>query len=196
MKHSLATLCVLVAVAMISWEQASAQLRVSVNSPGTEPVVAPGRAMGSTADPMGDESPKPPVAREPRGNPLWAIPLKSLTATRERPLFSPSRRPPPRPVTSFAAPPKPAEPALPPAEPPRPQLALIGVIAGEQDGVAVLLDEMTKEVVRLRKNEGHGGWILRSIKGREATLQRDAFTAVLTLPAPGAALPSAAGQPK
>ncbi|HKS60528.1 MAG TPA: hypothetical protein VJT13_02445, partial [Xanthobacteraceae bacterium] len=34
----------------------------------------------------------PPV--EPSGNPLWAIPLSSLNATRERPLFLPSRRAP------------------------------------------------------------------------------------------------------
>ena len=31
---------------------------------------------------------------EPSGNPLWAIPLSALTATRERPLFLPSRRAP------------------------------------------------------------------------------------------------------
>src|SRR5258708_33146709 len=29
------------------------------------------------------------------GNPLWAVPLDALSMTRERPLFSPSRRPPP-----------------------------------------------------------------------------------------------------
>src|SRR5262252_476557 len=28
-----------------------------------------------------------PGAAEPRGNPLWAIPLSSLSATRERPIF-------------------------------------------------------------------------------------------------------------
>ena len=31
---------------------------------------------------------------EPSGNPLWAIPLSALTATRERPIFLPSRRAP------------------------------------------------------------------------------------------------------
>ena len=31
---------------------------------------------------------------DPTGNPLWAIPLSSLTATRERPIFLPSRRAP------------------------------------------------------------------------------------------------------
>ena len=31
---------------------------------------------------------------DPTGNPLWAIPVSSLTATRERPIFPPSRRAP------------------------------------------------------------------------------------------------------
>src|SRR5690348_5378824 len=30
----------------------------------------------------------------PTGNPLWSIPLSALAATRERPIFSASRRPP------------------------------------------------------------------------------------------------------
>src|ERR1700721_2394532 len=38
-----------------------------------------------------------PPAPQP-GNPLWAVPFSSLTVTRERPLFSASRRPPPPPV--------------------------------------------------------------------------------------------------
>ena len=40
----------------------------------------------------------PAAARErpaPSGNPLWTLPLKQLSITRERPIFSPSRRPPP-----------------------------------------------------------------------------------------------------
>ena len=44
-----------------------------------------------------DMSPRRPPRVErsdPSGNPLWAIPLSALTATRERPLFLPSRRAP------------------------------------------------------------------------------------------------------
>src|SRR5262249_53698680 len=52
---------------------------------------------------------------EPHGNPLWAIPLRSLSATRERPIFLPSRRPPaPRVVASPA--PAPVQPS-PPQQP-------------------------------------------------------------------------------
>ena len=43
----------------------------------------------------------------PSANPLWTIPLSSLTATRERPLFSPSRRPPQSVVVAKAPPPPP-----------------------------------------------------------------------------------------
>jgi hypothetical protein len=31
----------------------------------------------------------------PSGNPLWAVPIKDLSQTRDRPIFTPSRRPPP-----------------------------------------------------------------------------------------------------
>ena len=44
-----------------------------------------------------DVTPAAPRAQrpaDPSGNPLWAIPLSALTATRERPLFLPSRRAP------------------------------------------------------------------------------------------------------
>src|SRR5882757_10064633 len=44
------------------------------------------------------EPAQPPVAaipHAPGANPLWAIPLVTLSGTRERPIFSSSRRPPP-----------------------------------------------------------------------------------------------------
>src|SRR5262245_45248029 len=61
------------------------------------------------------------------GNPLWAISLKGLSATHERPIFSPSRRPPPSAVavTSYVQPAKPQEPE-------RPQLSLVGTVAGKE----------------------------------------------------------------
>jgi hypothetical protein len=125
----------------------------------------------------------PPGARAPRGNPLWAIPLKSLSFTRDRPLFTPSRRPPAPPVAYV----EPARPVVmtKPAEPERPELFLIGVVVGDKDGIAIFVDQTTREVVRLRKDQGHDGWILRSVHGREATLEKSPFTVILALPAPG-----------
>jgi general secretion pathway protein N len=120
---------------------------------------------------------------EPRGNPLWAIPLSSLTATRERPIFLPSRRP-PAPAVAGPPPAPVRPPPPPPAEPDRPRLALVGAVAGDSEGIAIFLDQTTRGIVRLRTGENHSGWILRSVKGREATLQKDRETVLLALPAP------------
>ena len=129
---------------------------------------------------------------EPTGNPLWGVPLSTLTATRERPLFTPSRRAPAPavagPVAAAPAPP----PAPPPAEPERPQLVLVGAIANGSEGIAVFLDQATNNVIRLRTGQDHSGWVLRSVKGREATLQKDQQTTTLTLPVPGEAPATAA----
>ena len=127
----------------------------------------------------------PPRAQQPAdptGNPLWAVPLSSLTATRERPIFLPSRRAPAPAVAGtpvVIAPPPP-----PPAEPEQPPLVLVGVIAGDSEGFAVFLDAATNSAVRLKTGQDHDGWVLRSVKGREATLEKNKRTATLTLPAP------------
>jgi hypothetical protein len=136
---------------------------------------------------------------EPRGNPLWAIPLKDLGFTRDRPLFSPSRRPVTGPV-GYVAPSKPVV-ALKPAEPDLPRFTLIGVILSEKDGIGIFVDAASHEVIRLRKNEGYGGWILRTLQGRQATLEKAASTAVLVIPPPGGepvppVLLSGNGQPR
>lgn len=120
---------------------------------------------------------------QPRGNPLWTIPLKSLNATRERPIFSPSRRPP----TPAIAGPPPAPPPPPTvretAEPPR--LSLVGAVASQKnDAIAVFVDQTTRDVVRLRVGENHGGWILRSVKPRQAVLEKGRETITLALPNP------------
>jgi general secretion pathway protein N len=115
-------------------------------------------------------------------NPLWAIPLGSLIATRERPIFSPSRR-----VPALAVAAAPVEPAkiayVPPAEPERPQLSLVGVVTGVSGGFAVFLNITTRDIIRLKLGEGNDGWVLRSVKGREAVLEKNHQTAVIGLPA-------------
>jgi general secretion pathway protein N len=138
---------------------------------GTEELPGTIRMLG----PLGRE-------REPRGNPLWGIPLRSLTATRERPLFTPTRRPP---APAVAGPPPVEAPAPPPAAgPDRPQLTLVGAISGETEGIAIFLDQTTRDIVRLRTGESHSGWTLRSVKGREAALVKDQETVIFALPAP------------
>jgi general secretion pathway protein N len=136
-----------------------------------------------------------PGTREPRGNPLWGISLKSLSVTRERPLFLPSRRPP---APAVAGPPA-AEPmrTAPPPEPDHPRLALVGAIAGEHEGIGIFIDERTRDIVRLKTGDNHLGWVLSSVKGREATLRKDRETILLSLPAPAdaAAAPPMPGMP-
>ena len=153
-----------------------------LSAPAVDPVQG-GVTPPSTESLPGTIRTQGPGAREPRGNPLWAIPLRSLTATRERPLFTPSRRPPAPAVAG--PPPVEASPPPPPTGPDRPQLTLVGAISGDTEGIAIFLDETTRDIVRLRTGESHpSGWTLRSVKGREAALVKDEETVILALPAP------------
>ena len=117
------------------------------------------------------------------GNPLWGVPLKELSATREHPLFSATRRPP--------APPAPAAvytvaSVAKPAEPERPQLKLVGTIAGDGAGFGIFLDQSGNKAVKLKTGQSHNGWMLRQVRGREAVLEKNDETVVLVLPAVGA----------
>jgi general secretion pathway protein N len=124
----------------------------------------------------------PREAREPRGNPLWAIPLSTLSATRERPLFLPSRRPP---VPPAVAGPPVVVAAAKPVEDQRLLLTLVGAVAGESEGFAIFIDMRDNAMVRLRTGQEHAGWTLNGVKGREVTFAKDKETAVFALPAPG-----------
>jgi hypothetical protein len=126
-----------------------------------------------------------PERAPPSGNPLWAIPLKDLSDTRERPIFTPSRRPPPPPVVErpYVPPPPPPVATKPPPEPL--MLSLLGTIAGDSAGVALFMEKSSQEVVRLRIGEAHQGWVLRSVHGREAMLEKDDRKETVTLPNPG-----------
>jgi hypothetical protein len=111
-----------------------------------------------------------------RGNPLWGISIASLSPTRERPIFSASRRAPPIIQSS-------AKSASAPLST-QPLLALVGVIVGETEGIAIFLDQTTKGTIRLKTGEGHLGWTLLQVKGREAILQKELKTAIFTIPNP------------
>jgi len=121
----------------------------------------------------------------PGGNPLWGIPVSRLTATREHPLFAPTRRPPPvAAVVAPAAPPVVQPPK--PVEPDKPQLSLLGTIAGSRlaTGVALFMDSSTKAVLRLKAGDNHRGWTLRAVRPRQVELARGLDSAVLELPIP------------
>jgi hypothetical protein len=121
--------------------------------------------------------------KTPRGgNPLWGVPIGLLSATRERPLFSPTRRPPAPPVMAEASPPPPPPP---PPEPEKPQLMLLGTVTGEPQSIAVVRDQATSSLLRLHVGEAVSGWSLRSVDSRAMTVEKDSQTVTLSLPAPG-----------
>jgi hypothetical protein len=123
-------------------------------------------------------APKPLVS----ANPLWAIPLSTLTATRERPLFSPSRRPPKPVVANAPAIPRPQP--RPPVVAEHPDLILVGTVTGETQSVAVFIDPATHGTIRLRTGENHKGWTLRSVEAKSVTLHKGNTTETLALPLP------------
>jgi hypothetical protein len=128
--------------------------------------------------------PKPAPPERPRSaNPLWAIPLATLSDTRERPIFSASRRPPAQtPVASV----RPAAPPPPPPRVERPPLSLVGTVAGDSESFGIFVDRGTSTALRLKLGEDYQGWRLRNVRGRDVALERDQQTVVLSLPQPGA----------
>jgi hypothetical protein len=131
------------------------------------------------------------LTREPMqdGNPVWSLPLTSLSVTRERPIFSPSRRPPPPPAVAapYVPPPSPPRPPSKPAGPDHPSLTLVGTVAGDGQGVGIFVSEAEKSTLRLRTGEDYQGWILRSIRAGEVVFEKDERTATLALTPLGSA---------
>ena len=158
----------------------------SVPSTWSEPTTT---VVEVTIPPSSPSPPSAPAERPLSPNPLWAMPLKQFFATRERPIFLPSRRP-PAPAEAAVAVPK-VVVAL-PKEPERPQLSLVGTIAGDEDKFGIFVDQTTKAVIRLRVGEDFQGWKLRSVQGREATLEKNQLSVVLALPQPSSSQPAIA----
>ncbi len=75
------------------------------------------------------------------------------------------------------------------------RLSSSGAIAGDSEGFAVFLDQATNNVVRLKTGQDHQGWMLRSVKGREATLEKNKRSTTLALPALNADIAAAAPPP-
>lgn len=140
----------------------------SINVGTLRPIARPAPAANKTA---------------PRGNPLWSVPFSVLTVTQERPIFSATRRPPPRavaasPVEETHAPPPPK-----PVDAP-PPLTLVGAVVGEGDAIAILVNRTDQKVVRLRQGESLGGWSLTSVQPREVMLKQGDRSEVLALQRP------------
>ena len=116
------------------------------------------------------------------GNPLWAIPVSKLSATRDRPLFSVSRRPPT--PAAPAAPTPTSTVAAPAPAPETPPFTLVGTIVGGDSRIAIFYDETSKIASGVREGERASGWTLRSVDPRSATLEESGRVVTLALPEP------------
>ncbi|WP_175345350.1 general secretion pathway protein GspN [Bradyrhizobium sp. ORS 375] len=141
-------------------------------------------------------SPAAKLPARPAGssaNPIWDVPIAALSATRDRPIFSASRRPPEPPV---------AEPVMvtrappaPPSEPDRPSLQLVGTVVGDEDSFGIFIESSSQTSLRLRIGAAHDGWLLQSLKSRQAVLQKDTETIILMMPQQGATADNEADVP-
>jgi hypothetical protein len=157
-------------------QERPARVLASPQAEGHEGGESPSQLVGARSNA------EPPA---PAGNPLWALPLERLSITRERPIFSPSRRA-PTPAPTYVAPVADRQPATPP-EPERPAVSLIGTVVGTDVQIGVFLEKATQNVVRLRLGEEHQGWVLRLVKAREVTLVKDVEQTLVLEPPPGEA---------
>jgi hypothetical protein len=107
-------------------------------------------------------------------NPLAAIQLDSLAATREQPLFSRDRKV-YRPMQAAPAP----KVVLPP---PVPNLSLIGVVLSNSSPLVILIDQTLKTQVRMREGETYNGWTLKRVEPLQAIIQNGATEFRLLLP--------------
>jgi hypothetical protein len=107
-------------------------------------------------------------------NPLEALPLDRLSATRDRPLFSPTRRPTP--------PPPPPPPEQPPVAviPQPPNLTLVGIVLDDEGARALIRSSATK-ADRVQIGDDIGGWKVAQIEGRRLVLSLDGRFATFTL---------------
>ncbi len=110
--------------------------------------------------PSGGGGATPPLAALP-AQPSYAMaPVEDFSTILERPLFSPSRRPPAQGAVSTAA----SEPEL--------QVTLVGVIISSEEQIAIVRLEDASRFVRLSVGDSFQGWILDSIEPSRVTFRR------------------------
>ncbi len=125
--------------------------------------------VGAIPHALGQPPEQPTVA-----NPLEAQPLDRLSATRNRPLFSPTRRPTPPP------PPPPPEQAPVAVVPQPPNLTLVGIVLDDEGARALIRSSATK-ADRVQIGDDIGGWKVAQIDGRRLVLSFDGRFATFTL---------------
>lgn len=174
---------------LVRWGVLAAMLLASTCAVAGDPPVPPSQdidaAQTEAKTEPADGAASPQAAQDPApgASSILGVALKELSATRERPVFSPSRRPP----FAAAAPvdiPEPP-PVIKSAAPERPSLSLIGTVRGGAHGLGVFLSQTNNDVIRLHVGEATDGWTLRSVDRRRTILEKDKQEVTLEIPAPG-----------
>ncbi len=107
-------------------------------------------------------------------NPLHEPSLDRLSATRDRPLFSPSRHPP-------APPPPPVERVPEAAAPlPPPDVTVFGIVI-DGEGARAIVRSGAAKIARVQIGDDIGGWKVAQIDGRRLVLSLDGRLATFTL---------------
>jgi hypothetical protein len=122
------------------------------------------------ADPGPQAKGHPDIASQV--SPLAAEPLDRFAVTRDRPLFSPTRRPPAPPPVIVAAPPPP---------PPPPNVVLLGVVMDGEGARAVVRTGQTQKDLRVGIGDDISGWKVGQIEAGKLVLLLDGRTATFTM---------------
>lgn len=146
----------------------------SGNPPIADPTIGDAAKAQPTAEDGTPASPEPASGGTINPNPLSSLTLDGLAATRELPLFTPSRSPPPVVVEPVADEPVVAAPAQsePVVEEPPPAVQLIGIILTNSKQTAILRNSSTDEVLRLSPGEEVENWALTIVDARSIELRR------------------------
>jgi general secretion pathway protein N len=107
-------------------------------------------------------------------NPVELQPLQDLTATHERPLFSPTRRPPAKVVAPLVVQHEPS----PPPPPAPPNVVVLGIVRENGEGRAAIrsTDKLPNDkrsadkVLRVRAGDEVGGWKVVRVEPRRLVL--------------------------
>ena len=124
----------------------------------------------SATDPTQQNKERRDVA--PPVTPLAAQPLDRMSNTRDRPLFSPTRRPPAPPPVVVAAPPPP---------PPPPDVVLLAVVMDGEDARAIVRAGPAAKILRVGIGDDIDGWKVGQIERLQMVLLLDDRTATFRM---------------
>ncbi len=102
----------------------------------------------------------PPLSDLPAEPSFVMAPAESFSAILERPLFSPTRRPPAEGTVTIES----AEPEL--------EVTLVGIIISSEEQIAIIKPKGGSQFVRLSEGDSFQGWVLETIEPDRITFQR------------------------